>query len=160
MRIHGLIFLKKYIMQKRIVIQKTEPKGFSAMLGMETYIRSTSLPPLLLELIKVRSSDLNGCAYCIDMHTQEALKEGETTRRLFAVSAWKESPLFTEAERAALQLTDEITLISNGGVSDQTYDAVLKHYGENGTAQIIMQIIIINSWNRIAISTNQIFQGE
>ena len=148
------------MMQKRINIQKTEPKGFSAMLGMETYIRSTSLPPLLLELIKVRASDLNGCAYCIDMHTQEALKKGESTRRLFAVAAWKESPLFTEAERAVLQLTDEVTVISNGGVTDQTYDEVMRHFGENGTAQIIMQIIIINSWNRIAISTNQIFDGE
>ena len=146
-------------MQKRINISKLEPNAFSSMLGMENYIRSTPLPPLLLELIKVRASDLNGCAYCIDMHTQEALKEGETTRRLFAVAAWKESPLFTEEERAALQLTDEITLISNGGVSDQTYETVVKHYGEIGTAQIIMQIIIINSWNRIAISTNQEFKG-
>lgn len=145
-------------MQKRINIKELEPKAFSAMHGMETYIRSTSLPPLLLELIKVRASDLNGCAYCIDMHTQEALQEGETTRRLFAVAAWKESPLFTEAERVALQLTDEVTLVSKGGVSDQTYDEVLKHFGENGTAQIIMQIIIINSWNRIAISTNQVFE--
>lgn len=146
-------------MQKRINIKDLEPKAFSAMLGMEAYIRSTSLPPLLLELIKVRASVLNGCAYCIDMHSQEALKEGETTRRLFAVAAWTESPLFTEAERAALQLTDEVTLVSDGGVSDETYDAVIKHFGENGTAQIIMQIIIINSWNRIAISVNQVFLG-
>ena len=146
-------------MQNRINIKELEPKAFSAMLGMETYIRSTSLSPTLLELIKVRSSVLNGCAYCLDMHTQEALKEGETTRRLFAVAAWTESPLFTEEERVALQLTDEVTLVSDGGVSDETYDAVLKHFGENGTAQIIMQIIIINSWNRIAISTNQIFEG-
>ena len=146
-------------MQKRINIKDLEPKAFSAMLGMENYIRSTSLSPVLLELIKVRSSVLNGCAYCLDMHTQEALKEGETTKRLFAVAAWTESPLFTEAERVALQLTDEVTIVSDGGVSDETYDAVLKHYGENGTAQIIMQIIIINCWNRIAISTNQIFEG-
>ena len=146
-------------MQKRLNIKDLEPKAFSAMLGMETYIRSTSLPPLLLELIKVRASDLNGCAYCIDMHTQEALKEGETTRRLFAVAAWQESPLFTEAERAALKLTDEVTLISKGGVNNESYDEAVKHFGENGTAQIIMQIIIINSWNRIAISTNQIFEG-
>ena len=144
---------------KRINIKDLEPKAFSAMLGMETYIRNTTLPPLLLELIKVRASNLNGCAYCLDMHTQEALKEGETSRRLFAVAAWKESPLFTEAERAALQLTDEVTLISKGGVSDQAYEEVVKHYGENGFAQIVMQIIIINSWNRIAISTNQIFEG-
>ena len=147
-------------MQKRVHINEAEPEAFKTMLGMESYIRSTGLPPLLLELIKVRASDLNGCAYCIDMHTQEALEKGETTRRLFAIAAWKESPLFTDEERAVLQLTDEVTLISKGGVSDHTYDEVLKYYKENEVAQIIMQIIIINSWNRIAISTNQIFQGK
>lgn len=146
-------------MQKRVLIKEAEPQAFTAMLGMETYIRSTSLPPLLLELIKIRASDLNGCAYCIDMHTQEAIQKGEDTRRLFALAAWKESPLFTKEERAVLKLTDEVTLISKKGVTDQTYDDVLKYYNENEVAQIIMQIIIINSWNRIAVSTNQVFEG-
>ena len=91
------------------------------------------------------------------MHTQEALKIGETQRRIFELSAWKESPLFSEEERAVLQLTEEVTLISKDAVSDETYDKVLNIYGENGLAQIIMQIIIINSWNRIAVSTKQVF---
>ena len=146
-------------MQKRVIIKEAEPQAFTAMLGMETYIRSTSLPPLLLELIKVRASDLNGCAYCIDMHTQEAIQKGEDTRRLFALAAWNESPLFTEEERAVLKLTDEVTLISKKGVTNQTYNDVMKFFNKNEVAQIIMQIIIINSWNRIAISTNQIFEG-
>jgi alkylhydroperoxidase family enzyme len=92
------------------------------------------------------------------MHTQEALKLGEKQRRIFALSAWKESPLFTEEERAVLQLTEEVTLISKDALSDETYSKVLKFYGENELAQIIMQVIIINMWNRMAVSTNQIFE--
>ena len=92
------------------------------------------------------------------MHTQDALRIGETQRRIFALSAWKESPLFTEQERAALQVTEEVTLISENGLSNETYEAALEIFGENGLAQIIMQVIIINSWNRIAISTKQIFR--
>lgn len=143
---------------QRKLIKDIEPNAYKAMLGMEQYIRNSQLPPLLLEMIKIRASQINGCAYCIDMHTQEALKIGETQRRIFALSAWKESPLFTEEERAVLQLTEEVTLISEDGVSDETYNKVLKFYGENALAQIIMQVIIINSWNRIAVSTRQIFE--
>jgi AhpD family alkylhydroperoxidase len=143
---------------QRISIKDIEPNAYKAMLGMEQYIRNSQLMPLLREMIKIRASQINGCAYCIDMHTQEALKIGENQRRIFALSAWKESPLFTEEERAVLQLTEEVTLISEDGVSDKTYYKVLKFYGENGLAQIIMQVIIINSWNRIAVSTRQIFE--
>ena len=143
---------------ERISIKDIEPNAYKAMLGMEQYIRNSQLLPLLREMIKIRASQINGCAYCIDMHTQEALKIGENQRRIFALSAWKESPLFTEEERAVLQLTEEVTLISEDGVSDKTYYKVLKFYGENGLAQIIMQVIIINSWNRIAVSTRQIFE--
>ena len=143
----------------RINIKELEPNSYKAMLGMEQYIRNTQIDPKLRELIKIRSSQINGCAYCLDMHTQEALKIGESQRRIFALSAWKESPLFTEEERAVLQLTEEVTLISKDGVSDDTYNGVLNLFGENVLAQIIMQIIVINSWNRIAVSTRQIFEG-
>lgn len=145
-------------MEKRINIASLEPEGYKAMSGLERYIRHTKLPALLREMIKIRASQINGCAYCIDMHTREALQVGETQRRIFALSAWKESPLFSEEERAVLQLTEEVTLISKHGVSDETYNNALKFYGENELAQIIMQVIIINSWNRIAISCNQIFE--
>ena len=143
---------------QRISIKDIEPNAYKAMLGMEQYIKNSQLPALLREMIKIRASQINRCAYCIDMHTQEALKIGETQRRIFALSAWQESPLFTAEERAVLQLTEEITLISEDGVSDESYDKVLKLYGENALAQIIMQVIIINSWNRIAVSGKQIFE--
>ncbi len=145
-------------MDKRINIKELEPNAYKAMSGLEQYIRSSKLPPVLREMIKIRASQINGCAYCIDMHTQEALKLGENQRRIFALSAWKESPLFTEEERAVLQLTEEVTLISKDALSDETYNKVLKFYGENELAQIIMQVIIINMWNRMAVSTNQVFE--
>jgi len=145
-------------MDKRINIKELEPNAYKAMSGLEQYIRSSKLPPLLREMIKIKASQINGCAYCIDMHTQEALKLGENQRRIFALSAWKESPLFTEEERAVLQLTEEVTLISKDALSDETYNKVLKFYGENELAQILMQVIIINMWNRMAVSTNQIFE--
>ncbi len=145
---------------KRINISKTEPQAYKGMLVLEQYVRNSQIVPRLRELIKIRASQINGCAYCIDMHTQEALKIGETQRRIFALPAWKESPLFTEEERAVLQLTEEVTLIAGNGVSDETYSKVLGFYGENVLGQIIMQIIVINSWNRIAVSTHQVFGEE
>jgi len=145
-------------MEKRIDMKELEPGAYKAMVGLEQYIRSSKLKPLLREMIKIRASQINGCAYCIDMHTREALKLGETQRRIFALSAWKESPLFSEEERAVLQLTEEVTLISKEAVKNETYNKVLNFYNENELAQIIMQIVIINSWNRIAISTNEIFE--
>jgi len=148
----------KNIMTKRISIPKLEPAAYEAMSKLEQYTNNSSLPPLLKEMIKIRASQINGCAYCLDMHTIDAIKLGETTRRIFALSAWKESPLFSEEERVVLQLTEEVTLIGQKGVVDQTYNNVLKFFSENELAQLIMQIIVINSWNRIAISTNQIFE--
>jgi AhpD family alkylhydroperoxidase len=145
-------------MTKRINVYSLEPAAYKALRGVEDYTRAAQLPSLLREMIKIRASQINGCAYCIDMHTTDALKLGETPRRIFALSAWKESPLFSEEERALLQLTEEVTLISNHGVSDATYNNVLKFYDENQLAQILMQIVVINSWNRIAISTNQVFE--
>ena len=144
---------------KRINIKNLEPDAYKAMSGMEQYTRTSQIDLKLRELIKIRASQINGCAYCIDMHTQEAMKIGESQRRIFALPAWKESPLFTEEERAVLQLTEEVTLIAEDGVSDETYNNVLKIFGENVLAQIIMQVITINSWNRIAVATRQVFGG-
>lgn len=146
------------MLQKRINIQELERNSFKAMLTMESYVKNSQMPGLFRELIKIRASQINGCAYCIDMHTQEALALGETERRIFALSAWKESPLFSEEERAVLQLTEEMTLISKNGVSDETYEKVVKFFGERVLAQIMMQIVMINSWNRVAISTHQVFE--
>lgn len=140
---------------KRKSVMELQPKAYEAMRGLENYIRSTDLDRKLCELVKIRASQLNGCAYCIDMHTEEALELGETNRRLFAVAAWHESPLFSEKERIALQLTEEVTHIGDEGVSDETYEAAVAIFGEQATAQIIMQIVIINSWNRLAVSGRQ-----
>jgi len=147
-------------MTKRINVYGLEPNAYKALRGVEDYTKTAQLPASLRELIKIRASQINGCAYCIDMHTEEAVKSGETPRRIFALSAWKESPLFSEEERAVLQLTEEVTIISNHGVSDATYNEVLKFYSENQLAQILMQIVAINSWNRIAVSTNRVFEPQ
>lgn len=144
---------------KRRAIKDVEPEAYKAMRTLETYTQSTPIDPKLRELIKIRASQINGCAFCIDMHTQEAIARGESARRIFALSAWKESPLFTEEERAVLQLTEEVTLISEDGVADDTYDKIVQFFGEHGVAQLIMQIVVINSWNRITVSTKQIFGG-
>lgn len=143
--------------QKRINIQDLERNSYKAMLTLDSYVTNSQMPALLPQLIKIRVSQINGCAFSIDMYTDEALSLGETERRIFAASAWKESPLFSEEERAVLQLTEEITLISENGVSDEAYEKVLKFYGERVLAQIVMQIVMINSWNRIAVATHQVF---
>ena len=136
----------------RVKIDKIQPAAYEAMFGLEKYLGTIDLGTSLPELIKTRASQINGCAYCIQMHTKAAQENGETTERLFALSAWRESPLFTEKERAVLALTDEITLISDHGVSDGVYNRVSEHFTEEQIAQIIMAITTINAWNRIAIA--------
>ncbi len=140
-------------MTNRIKIDELQPEAYKAMFGLEKYLGATELEPSLRELIKVRASQINGCAFCIQMHTEQARKHGETEQRLYAVSAWKESPLFSDEERAALALTDAVTRIAEGGVNDEIYDAALEALGTTGLAQSIMQIVTINAWNRIAIAT-------
>lgn len=112
-------------MQTRIHIDKVEPAGYSAILGLEKFIESTSLTRTHKELIKIRASQINGCAFCINMHTKDARKAGETEQRIYALNAWRETPFFTDEERAILALTEEITLISNH-VKDETYEAAAK----------------------------------
>ena len=141
-------------MEKRININKTEPQAYKAMLGLEGYLAQTEISTTIKELIKIRASQINNCAYCLAMHTKDALKYGETAERLFIVSAWHEAEShFTEEERVALKMTEEITLISQHGLSNETYQKALKIFSEKQIAEIIMAIVTINSWNRIAIST-------
>lgn len=146
------------LLNKRISIKDLEPEAYKAMLAMESYVKTIEVDPKLKELIKIRASQLNGCAYCVDMHTEHAIKVGESERRIFALSVWKESHLFTDDERAVFQLTDEVTLIAAHGVRNKTYDTIVNFFGEKITAQIIMQIVLINSWNRIAVSTKMIYK--
>ncbi len=145
-------------MNKRISINELQPEAYKAMFALEAYAKSTEVNPQIKELIKIRASQINQCAYCLDMHTEDAIKLGETARRIYLLSAWKESHLFTEEEKAVLQLTEEVTLISEDGVTDNTYNKVIEFFGEKVTAQLIMLIITINSWNRIAISTRLIYK--
>ncbi|ELV8716532.1 TPA: carboxymuconolactone decarboxylase family protein [Vibrio vulnificus] len=140
-------------MAKRINLAQVQPKALTAMLGIENYLADTTLSTELKELIKIRASMINGCAYCIQMHTTEALKNGIAQQKLFALSAWKESPLFDEAERAVLHLTDDMTKIADAGVSDSVYQTSLELLGEERLAQAMMQIIMINAWNRFALAT-------
>ncbi|MDR3679855.1 MAG: carboxymuconolactone decarboxylase family protein [Flavipsychrobacter sp.] len=139
-------------MAKRINFSETAPAAFKAMLGLETYLATTALTTRHKDLIKIRASQTNGCAYCIDMHTRDARKAGETEQRIYTLNAWRETTFFTEDERAILALTEEVTLIQNH-VSDDTYHNALTLLGELYLAEVLMAITIINAWNRIGIAT-------
>lgn len=147
-------------MDKRININTTEPHAYKAMLGLEAYLANTEISKTIKELVKIRASQINNCAYCLAMHTKDAIKYGESAERLFIVSAWHEAEShFTEEERVALKMTEEITQISQHGLSDDTYQKALQVFSEKQIAEIIMAIVTINAWNRIAIST-QLQIGE
>lgn len=139
-------------MSPRIAATDLIPRGYQAVLGLEQYVRST-VDPTLLELVKTRASMLNGCAFCLDMHTRDALAAGEDARRLFALSAWREAPFFDERERAALALTDAVTRLGEEGVSDEVWDNARKHWSEEETANLVLAVATINVWNRIAVAT-------
>jgi len=139
--------------QTRILVKKVEPEIWKTVIEIEHQLSQTTLDKKLRELIKIRVSQINKCAYCIDLHTKDALKYGETPRRIFALSAWSESPLFTKNEKSALKLAEEITHISNAGVSDECYSNLTEHFNKNEIAQLILSINHMNFLNRIAIST-------
>jgi AhpD family alkylhydroperoxidase len=145
-------------MKTRVNVQATEPAAFKAMFGLEAYLKTSKLTPIQLHLIKIRASQINGCAFCIDMHTKEALKDGETQQRIFLLNAWEETTLYTEEERVILAITEEVTLITKAGLTDKTYSAALAMFDENFIIQIIMAVVAINGWNRIAISTHMPIQ--
>ena len=120
-------------MKKRIRINELEPESYKAMFGLEKYLGSTSLNKSLKELIKIRASQINGCAYCIELHTKDALKNGESNRRIFALSAWWESPLFNEKEKVVLKMTEEITRIADNGLTEKTYEEAKMNFNDNET---------------------------
>jgi AhpD family alkylhydroperoxidase len=139
-------------MKPRIVIGKVDPEAYKALGVLSAYIENSSLTKTHKELIKIRASQINGCAYCIDMHTKDARKAGETEQRIYALNAWRETPFFTEEERAILALTEEVTLIQNH-VSEKTYEEAARVLDERYLAQVIMAIVNISAWNRIGIAT-------
>lgn len=143
-------------MKLRMNINQAEPRIYKAMAVADDYLPAFDIDAKLQEMIRIRVSQLNGCGYCIDYHTKSAMELGETTQRLFALSAWWETPFFTEEEQAALRLAEEVTKISVHGVSDETYQNALNLLGKQRLAQVIFITVTINSWNRIAISIHMI----
>lgn len=139
-------------METRVNILQTQPEAYKAMMGLEKYIATTSLTPTHKELIKIRASQINGCAFCINMHTRDARKLGETEQRIYLLNAWRETNLYTQEEQVILTMTEEITLIQKH-LSKVTYDNARKLFDEKYIAEIIMMITTINAWNRIAIAT-------
>ncbi len=142
-------------MSARINMATADAAAYKAMMGLEGYLQTISLNQIQKELIKIRASQINGCAFCLDMHTKDAVKYGETPQRIYLLNAWREAKeLFTDEEQVLLEMTEEITLISQKGLTEETYGKVRQFFNENQIAQIIMAIITINAWNRIAISTH------
>lgn len=139
-------------MTQRIDYSKVGAGAYKAVLGMETYVRHCGLEHSLIELVKLRASYINGCAYCIDMHSKDALVEGETAQRIFAVPVWRETPFFSPRERAALAFTETVTLISEDGVPDDVYEATRRHFSEEEMVNLTMAIATINVWNRLAVT--------
>lgn len=136
----------------RIDITKAAPEAYQAMAGLGKYVRQSGLEQPLLELVRMRSSQINGCAFCLDMHSKDARAAGETEQRLYALNAWRETPLYTERERAALAWTEAVTLVSQSHVPDEVYEFVRKQFSEKELVDLTLAIAEINAWNRIAIS--------
>jgi len=138
-------------MQPRLDYKKLAPKAVEALYAVERYVRDSGLEPGLLELVKLRASQINGCAYCVDMHTKDARARGETEQRLYAVAVWKEAPFFTERERAALAWAEAVTLVSRGHVPDEIYEKARREFDEKQLIDLTMAVIAINGWNRLAV---------
>jgi AhpD family alkylhydroperoxidase len=139
-------------MQPRIPYNKYSPHALQAMLALERHLKNCGLEEKLLHLIKLRASQINGCAYCIDMHSKDARAAGDTEMRLYALNAWRETPFFTPRERAALAWTESLTLISENHAPDEIYDATLKEFSEQELVDLTYAIATINAWNRLAIA--------
>lgn len=146
-------------MEQRIQIEQVRPEAYKAMYALETYLGKSELLTTHKELIKIRASQINGCAFCINMHLKEAIKNGERPERIFLLDAWKETHLFTDEEQVILAITEEITFIHINGLSENTYKKALTFFSETYLAQLIMAVTIINAWNRMAISVNKPLQN-
>lgn len=142
-------------MSTRINIAAVDAAAYKAMLGLEGYLQTISLNHIQKELIKIRASQINGCAFCLDMHAKDAIKYGENPQRIFILEGWREAKdFFTEEEQVLLAMTEEITLISHKGLTEETFQQAKQYFDDAQIAQIIMAIVTINGWNRIAVSTH------
>ena len=138
-------------MSPRIDFQKVEPGAVHAMLGLEKYLHSSGLEESLLLLVKMRASQINGCAYCLDMHSKDARALGETEQRLYLLDAWREAPFYSEREQAALKWTEALTLVTEDHVPDEIYNEVRQHFNEKEMVALSLAVVAINGWNRLCI---------
>lgn len=139
-------------MKERLDYTGAVPRGQDGMIALEKHIRSSGLEHSLLELVKTRASQINGCAFCLDMHTKDARAAGETEQRLYGLNAWREAPYYSDRERAALAWTEAVTLVSESHVPDEVYEEVRKHFNDADLVNLTLAIIAINGWNRLAIA--------
>jgi AhpD family alkylhydroperoxidase len=140
------------MMKARVNYQKAAPGAIRVMYGLQKYVDDCGLEKSLQELIKIRASQINGCAYCIDMHTKDARSYGETEQRIYGLNAWRECPFYTDRERAALAWTEAVTLVSQNHVPDEVYELARTQFSEEELMNLTMAVVTINSWNRLAIS--------
>jgi AhpD family alkylhydroperoxidase len=131
---------------------RSVPDGYKAMSGLEAYLATCGLEPILMHLVKLRASQINGCAFCIDMHWKDLRAVGETEQRLYGLDAWRESPYYTDRERAALAWTEAVTLVTQGHIPDEVYETVRRHFDEKELSNLTLVISTINAWNRLAIA--------
>ena len=139
-------------MTKRIDISRAGQGAYKAMFALEQHVRQSGLGNPLLDLVRLRASYINGCAYCVDMHSKDARAEGETEQRIYSVPVWRETSYYAPRERAALEWTEVVTNISRHGVPDDVYESARREFGEEELAELTMAVIAINGWNRLAIS--------
>ena len=139
-------------MKARINYSKADPKALQLLLAVEAHIGTSGLEPKLLHLVKMRASQINCCAFCLDMHSKDARADGETEQRLYSLDAWEEAPYYNERERAALEWTEAVTLLTNGHVPDSTFETVRAHFSEAEIAALTLAIAMINSWNRLNVA--------
>ena len=139
-------------METRLNVMDLAPGAYQALRGVETYLRNCGLEYSLLGLVKMRASQINGCAYCLDMHSRDARRRGETEQRLYLLNAWRDSPLYSERERAALAWTECLTLVASAGAPDADYETLRRHFSSAEIVNLSTAIGMINCWNRLMIS--------
>ncbi|HET6493374.1 MAG TPA: carboxymuconolactone decarboxylase family protein [Burkholderiales bacterium] len=139
-------------MTSRIDFRKTNPNALKAMMGLQHYVNGSGLEPSLLELVKMRASQINGCAYCLDMHSKDARARGETEQRLYLLNAWHEAPFYTDRERAALAWTEALTRVADDHVPDEVYEEARRHFKEQELVDLSLAVVAINGWNRLCVA--------
>ncbi len=143
-------------MEPRLNFRELATDGLKAMLGLEHFVQTSGLEKPLIELIKLRTSQINGCAYCLDMHSKDARAHGETEQRIYCLPAWRECPFYTDRERAALEWTEALTLITEGHVPDEVFESVRKHFSEEEVVKLSYAVVTINAWNRLSIAVRAV----